>query len=152
MSRALLTVEGFLAKTPELGRTNSGDSYLNLSVPHTPRRKNRDTGQWEDAGDTVWVTFTLWREDAELYAPLVHKGTLLRVEGEPSIRTYDRNGQTGVNLDIRFPRVAIIPRPQATQQGQAAPAGSSVADEPWSTPTGAQTDAWGGETYGEPPF
>lgn len=141
MSRATTTIEGFLARDGQTGRSNNGDTYLSLSVPHTPRRKNRDTGQWEDAGETLWVTFTLWRDEAEAFTPHAVKGTLIRVEGEPAIRTYDKNGQTGINLDLKFARASVIPR-GASQGSAGRPNAASAGD--WATaPTGgAQNASW----------
>lgn len=122
MSKSTLVVEGYLSKEPELGHTNSGDAYLGLSIPHTPRRKNRETGEWEDAGDTLWVQSTLWREDAELFAPLLRKGTQVRVEGEPVLRSWESGEKSGVNLEVKFPRVSIVPRrPKPEQQAPEPP-------------------------------
>lgn len=141
MSKATIQVEGFLANDGRTGQTNSGDQYLNLSVAHTPRRKNRDTGQWEDAGETLWVQFTLWRDEAEAFAPHAVKGTLVRVEGEPTIRFYDKNGQTAANVDVKFARASVIPR-QASQDRSGQPTAAS--GDGWTTaqPGGAQSDAW----------
>ncbi len=149
MSKAVLTVEGYLSKDAQLARTNSGDAYLNLSVAHTPRKKNRDTGEWEDAGDTLWVQFTLWREDAEVFAPYAVKGTLVRVEGEPQLQAWEAIGKSGVNLELRFPRASIVPR-QARDRGQGAR--SAPTGDPWATPavSDAQADAWASDS--EAPF
>lgn len=141
MSKATIQIEGFLANDGRTGQTNNGDQYLNLSVAHTPRRKNRETGQWEDAGETLWVQFTLWREEAEAFAPHAVKGTLVRVEGEPTIRFYDKNGQAAVNVDVKFARASVIPRQQS--QGRAGSPGTASGGDGATAPAGgAQNDAW----------
>lgn len=141
MSKATITVEGFLANDGRTGTTGSGDQYLNLSIGHTPRKKNRDTGQWEDAGETLWVQFTLWRDEAVAFAPHATKGQLVRVEGEPTIRFYDKNGQAAANVDVKFARASVIPR-QAAQDRAGSPQNSSPSERATATPGGAQGDAW----------
>lgn len=152
MSKATMAVEGFLSKDAQVGRTQSGDAFLNLSVGHTPRRKNRDSGEWEDAGDTLWVGFTLWRDEAEAFEQYATKGTLVRIEGEPSLRTWESNGKSGTSLELKFARAAVVPRAARGVQAR-----GQVADEPWSAPaaSGGSTEAWAAPAgaYGdETPF
>lgn len=137
MSKATMTVEGFLSKDAQIGRTQSGDAYLNLSVAHTPRRKNRETNEWEDAGDTLWVGFTLWREEAEAFASYAEKGTFVRVEGEPFLRTWESNGKSGTSLELKFARAAVVPR---APRGGGRAAATPAAEEPWATPTNYDSD------------
>lgn len=143
MSKATLTVEGYLAGDPKIGATQSGDSFLGFSVPHTPRRKNRDTGEWEDAGDTLWVQVTLWREDADRFAPHLTKGTQVRVEGEPVLRAWESNGKSGVNLELKFPRASIIPEKRGTTFGTT---------DAWAAPDVPAWGTAGDEATGEEPF
>lgn len=159
MSTASIQLEGYVAQTPELKFSQGGDAFLNVTVPHTPRRKNRDTGEWEDAGDTLWVRFTLWREDAHRYADLLTKGTHVTVTGEPELRKWENGDKHGADLQIKFPRVSIIPpkgseRPQEPRSGTNS-YGTGVGDTFDSS--GAQSgDSWnvpstGGE-YDASPF
>ena len=159
MSRATIEIEGYVAQTPELRFSQSGDALLNVTVPHTPRRKNRDTGEFEDAGDTLWVRFTLWREDAHRYADLLVKGTHVTVAGEPELRKWESGDKHGADLQIKFPRVSIIP-PKGSERSQEPRSGTNVAPGDSYTPTGdagAQgVDSWnvpstGGE-YDASPF
>ena len=131
MSNASIVIEGYLSSDPKVGSTQSGDNYAGFSVAHTPRRKNRDTNEWEDAGDTLWVNVTLWREDADRFAAHLVKGVQVRVEGEPILRDWESNGKSGKNLEIKFPKVSIIPAKGAQQSH--APV-SQPADT-WATPS-----------------
>ena len=129
--QATMKVQGFLSRDPQLAQTRDGDSVLGLSVPFTPRRLNRQTNEWEDAGPTLWVEAALWREEAELYASKLAKGTAVIVEGVPALRTWEKDGRSGATLEIRFAQVSIVPtRPR---QQQAGPPADDPADA-WATP------------------
>jgi single-strand DNA-binding protein len=132
MSSSIIKVEGFVANEPELRRTSDGTPVLTLSVPHTPQRKNEETGKWEDVGPTTWHRVSLWRGDAEMYAPLVKKGTRLIAEGIAEPRVWEKDGKHGAEIEIKRARVALIPRSErATPAQPAAPA--APADEGWYT-------------------
>lgn len=134
MSNASITVEGYLSADPRTGTTQSGDRYLSFSVPHTPRRFDKDSQQWVDAGDTLWVQVTLWRDDADRFEPHLRKGVQVHVQGEPVLKMWESQSKSGANLDVKFARVAIIParsdRPQEPVSGT---------DDVWVTP-GASDD------------
>jgi single-strand DNA-binding protein len=133
MSKATLEIEGYVAQTPELKFSQSGDALLNVTVPHTPRRKNRDTGEFEDAGETLWVRFTLWREDAYRYADLLVKGTHVTVAGEPELRKWENGDKHGADLQIKFPRVSIIPPKGSNDRANTSPSAVSGNDS-WNAP------------------
>ena len=153
-----LTVTGYASRDPELRFTPQGKAVANVDVPWTPRRFNRDTGQYEDAGDTLWVQITTWGDDAEAMADNVQMGTLLTATGRPKLSVFTgRDGTPRASLSLtadvwgvcpRQPRNGQ-PRPQqggafdyAQQPGYNAPAGGAAAD-PWAT---------GGQFPDEPPF
>jgi single-strand DNA-binding protein len=127
MSKAMIQIEGYLSNDPKSGQ-HGGDDWVSFSVPHTPRRLNKQSQQWEDAGDTLWVSVTLWRDDAQRFTDHLRKGTQVRVEGEPVLRAWESGGKSGVNLEVKFPRVSIVP-PKVEQ----APAAST---DVWNTPQG----------------
>ncbi|MDR6868474.1 single-strand DNA-binding protein [Microbacterium resistens] len=128
--KAEMEVVGYLPRDPELRYTReTNEAVLGLSVPFTPRRKNRQSGEWEDAGATLWVKASLWGDQAELYAEKLAKGTAVRVSGVPVLRPWEANGKSGVDLELRFAEVSIIPtRPR--QGADPRPA----EEDAWATP------------------
>lgn len=130
MSKATIIIEGFLAADPEIRQAN-GKSVANFTIPHTDRAKNKQTGDFEDVGDTLWVRVALWERDADLAAQHLRKGVLVRVEGTPVLKAWERDGKSGTNLEIKFASFSIIPRADrnATQQP------SAPAQDSWSAPT-----------------
>lgn len=133
MSKATITIEGFVAKAPEL-RQAQGKAVTNVTVPHTPRKLNRQTNQWEDAGPTLWVEASFWEGDAEAIAATVTKGTLVTITGQPELREYQKNdGTNGAALTLKFGTLGVIPRSDTSRN-----VSPSVAN---SAPV-AQADAW----------
>ncbi|MCS6570304.1 single-stranded DNA-binding protein [Curtobacterium flaccumfaciens pv. flaccumfaciens] len=142
MSRATITVEGFVSKDPEL-RTVNGKPVIAVDIPHTPRKKDAND-QWVDAGDTIWFQAGFWERDAQAIADTVRKGTLVTVTGFPELNVYQRqDGTPGVSVRIKGGTLGIIPR--QPQQGQGAPntpPASARPTEPWNTPQAGAQDAW----------
>jgi len=135
--QATMKVAGYLSRDPELRTTPNGDKVLGLSVPFTPRRLDKQTNHYVDAGPTLWTQATLWNRDAELFADKLAKGTAVIVEGMPALRAWEANGKSGVNLELRFAQVSIVPT--APRQQDAAPPQDSA--DAWATP-----GSWGDDT------
>src|SRR5699024_1319940 len=130
-----IVLTGNLAAPPELRFTQSGKAVLNARVADTPRRFNRDSQQWEDAGETLWVDVTLWGEDAEAVAEQVgeRKGRVT-VTGQVGVRSFEGKDGPRVKRITTFlisfylhPSKAHAPRP------------STPAADPWGT--GAENEA-----------
>jgi single-stranded DNA-binding protein len=141
MSKATITVEGFVSKDPEL-RTANGKPVIAVDIPHTPRKKDGD--QWVDAGETIWFQAGFWERDAQSIADTVRKGTLVTVTGFPELNVYTRqDGTPGVNVRIKGGTLGIIPRQPQRGEGASntAPASPSPT-EPWNAPQAGAQNAW----------
>lgn len=170
---ATITLEGFIATQPETRYTPNGTPALNITVPETPQKLNRDTNKWEDNGPTTWWKITLWGTAADNATPHLHKGTRVLITGHPQLETREHNGKTYTNPTITNAKIAIIPTagsgpatgpvqsgysggfgaPQGAQQpqGQAPQQGAPQAD-PWSQQAQGNYE-WGqGAGSEEPPF
>ena len=88
MNEAQLTVVGYVASTPTLIVTKAGRFVANMRVGVTPRRQDKDTGQWSD-GDTSYVTVTCWRSLASNVAACLRKGDPIVVKGRMRVRQFD---------------------------------------------------------------
>ncbi|MGN7978227.1 single-stranded DNA-binding protein [Microbacterium sp. 22195] len=143
MSKATTTVEGFVANELEVRDVN-GHRVVKVTVPHTPRKFNKQTNQWEDAGETAWFTASFWDEQADVIVAGVAKRDLVTITGQPVPRAYQKqDGSIAVETDLKFATLGVIPRPSDRSQGRSGtPNAQSTSDEPWSTPGGAQSDAW----------
>ena len=144
-----MTVTGYAAADPEMRFTQSGKPVANVSVPYTPRRYDQQTGQWVDAGDTVWVRASVWGDQAETFCEHVQKGQLLTLTGRPGVRAWAGNdGQPAAALNLNVDTWGLHPKPtQHGQPAQPAAFGSgnvpAAAQDPWGT---------GGAPTSEPPL
>jgi single-strand DNA-binding protein len=110
MSKATMTIEGFVAKDPEIRDVN-GQQVATVTVPHQARRKNRDTGQFEDVGDVLWVQAAFWGNDAIAITHAARKGELVTITGQPELHVYTKNDNTtGAQLRLKFATLGVIPR------------------------------------------
>ncbi len=73
-------ISGNLTRDPELRATGSGMSVLNMGVAVNDRRKNQQTGEWEDYANFVDVVFFGAR--AEGLSKHLSKGMKVAVEGK----------------------------------------------------------------------
>ena len=71
---------GTLCADPELRFTQTGKSLAKLRVATAQRRKNPDTGVWED-GSTDYVDVNVWGRQAEHIAEHLIKGDRIVVVG-----------------------------------------------------------------------
>lgn len=79
---------GNLTADPELRFLPSGQAMCKLRIACSERRKNKDTGAWED-GDTTFLNVTCWRQTAENVASSFTKGCRVSVIGRLKSRTVE---------------------------------------------------------------
>ena len=143
------TIAGFASKDAKIKFLASGQQLAETSVPFTPRRRNQQTGQWEDAGDTTWVDVVAWGDDAEPFAQAVTKGTFLTVTGRPQVRAYTTQaGEARSSLSVSADSWGVTPRQPRQQQAPGVGTSSARpnAAGQWDTVGGGQPgDPWASE-------
>ncbi|MFD9150336.1 single-stranded DNA-binding protein, partial [Streptomyces diastaticus] len=68
-----ITVVGNVVADPELRFTPSGAAVANFRVASTPRTFDRQTNEWTD-GDTLFLSVSVWRQQAENVAESIKRG------------------------------------------------------------------------------
>ena len=102
MTSANITIQGFLGAAPEVRYTNDGLAVANLSIAHTPRKRDPETDEWVDAGPTLWVVASVWGAVAEAVADTSRKGDLVSVSGQLALDGWtDADGVVRTDLVIR---------------------------------------------------
>lgn len=94
---------GTVGRDPELRYTTGGHAVCSFSVAWTPRKKNQQTGEWED-GDTSWFNCSAWRDLGENIAASIAKGTRVVVTGSVAARDWedkDGNKRTSIDIDVQ---------------------------------------------------
>lgn len=156
MSNNTITVIGNLTKDPELRFIPSGDAVVNFTVVDQPRKFNRETNQWEDAGLPLYQRCTAWRQLAENIAASLSKGSAVIVTGRLVARPpHESNGVKYENLELevaeigaslRFASVVVTKNsPQGGGSTSSAPA--QQAQRPTTSAPAAQAPS-----SDEPPF
>ena len=97
--------EGTLVADPELHYGQSGTAVVNFRVASNSRRKNDQTGQWED-GDTTFLSVSAFRGLAENIASQFGKGDKVSVEGRLKQRDVEKDGQRRTYYDVNAESVS----------------------------------------------
>jgi single-strand DNA-binding protein len=100
MNEAQVFLAGYVAREPKFRKTHNGYSYTSLRVGYTPRRMDRDSGEWSDSG-TSFVTVFCWRGLADNVATCVRKGDPVLVKGKLQVRPFtDKDGASRVAVEV----------------------------------------------------
>ena len=83
--------EATLVADPELRYTGNGTAVANFRVACNSRRKNQQTGQWED-GDTTFLSVSAWGARGENVSSQFSKGNKINVVGDLKQREYEKDG------------------------------------------------------------
>jgi single-strand DNA-binding protein len=96
-----ITLRGYLTAEPRLyQKTATAIPVTEIRVGSTPRRLNRETGEWQDA-PTSYFTVKCWRRLAINAASSLHKGEMVIIRGRFYANTWvDSQQQTRTRLEI----------------------------------------------------
>ena len=136
MSINKVIISGNLTRDPELRATAGGMQVMSLGVAVNDRRKNQQTGEWEDYPN--FVDCTMFGTRAESLALFLSKGTKVAIEGKLRWSQWERDGQKRSKLevvvdDLEFmssrQQGAPMQQPQQQYTPQPMPQQASVYDE-----------------------
>jgi single-strand DNA-binding protein len=99
INEAQVFLAGYVAREPKFRLTRTGVSVTTLRVGFTPRRVDRETGEWSD-GTSSFVTVICWRGLADNVATCVRKGEPVLVKGRLQVRPYDKDGVSRLAVEI----------------------------------------------------
>ena len=102
---AEIAVTGTLTRDPEIKYAQSGTAMLKLALAATRRTQNRDTKQWEDDGDPLYIDVTFFGDRENYLGDILHKGDQVSVTGALVRRNWESGSKSGVALEVRFPKL-----------------------------------------------
>lgn len=120
MSINSCSISGNLGRDAELRRTQSGMAILGFSVAVNERRKNNQTGDWEDY--TNWIDCAMFGNRAESIANYLTKGTKVSVQGKLRYSEWSRDGQKRSKIEV------IVDEIEFMSQHQSQPVQAEVID------------------------
>ena len=109
------TVTGNITRDPELRQTQGGTSVLTIGVAVNDRRKNQQTGEWEDYPN--FIDCTIFGNRATGVAPHLEKGMKVAIEGKLNQSRWQADdGTNRSKIEIIVDEIEFMSR----QQGQTA--------------------------------
>ena len=96
----IVVITGNLTKDPELRSTGGGTSVCDLRVAVNSRRKNGQTGEWEDKPN--YFDVTVWGAQGENCANYLSKGRPVAVEGRLDWSEWEAKDGSGRRQAVRI--------------------------------------------------
>lgn len=112
-----VTITGNLTRDPELRQTAGGTSVLGFGVAVNDRRRNQQTGEWEDYAN--FIDCTMFGSRAQAVSAYLHKGTKVAIEGKLHWSQWERDGQKHSKVDVIVNEIQFLSA-RDSAQGQPA--------------------------------
>ena len=96
INRVVLT--GNLTRDPEVRRTQSGMAIMSFGLAVNDRRRNSQTGEWEDVAN--FIDCTMFGTRAEAVSNYLSKGSKIGLEGKLRYSSWERDGQKRSKLEV----------------------------------------------------
>lgn len=129
---------GTLTADPELRFTNGGKAVANVNIAFNSRRKNQQSGEWED-GETTFLRGSIWDKYAENVAESLTRGTKVFVSGALKQREYEKDGVKRTVYEIAIEEIGPALRFATANVSRVARDGTTTR----SAPAQQQEDPWG---------
>ncbi len=114
-----VNISGNLTRDPELRSTGGGTQVLSFGVAVNDRRRNQQTGEWEDVPN--FVDCVVFGARAEPLSRYLSKGSKVAIEGKLRYSSWEnKEGQRRSKLEVVVDEVEFLsPRNQGAAQGVA---------------------------------
>lgn len=115
MSINRVVITGNLTRDPEVRTTASGTSILSMGVAVNDRRRNNQTGEWEDYAN--FIDCTMFGTRAANVAQYLSKGTKVAIEGKLRWSQWERDGQKRSKIEVIVDDLEFLSRNNGGQGG-----------------------------------
>ena len=106
MSINRVLISGNLTRDPELRRTQSGMAILGFGVAVNDRRRNPQTGEWEDYAN--YIDCTIFGNRGEALSSILTKGMKVAIEGKLRWSQWERDGQKRSKIEVIVDEVEFM--------------------------------------------
>lgn len=103
-----VSLVGNITFEPELKAMVSGMQVLTFNIAVNERKKNNQTGEWEDA--PVFVSCAMFGSRAESVSRFISKGSKVAIDGKLHYSQWDRNGEKRNKLDVIVNNIEFMSR------------------------------------------
>ena len=116
MSINRVNISGNLTRDPEMRATTTGTQILSFGVAVNDRRRNPQTGEWEDVPN--FIDCVVFGNRAEALSRFLSKGMKVAVEGKLRWSQWERDGQKRSKIEVIVDEVEFMSSPRQGQQVQ----------------------------------
>ncbi|MDD6651042.1 MAG: single-stranded DNA-binding protein [Eggerthellales bacterium] len=116
MSINRVIISGNLTRDPELRQTAGGLPVLGFGVAVNDRRKNNQTGEWEDYPN--FVDCTMFGTRAEAVSRFLAKGMKVAIDGRLRYSSWEKDGQRRSKLEVIVDEIEVMVRREGQTQAQ----------------------------------
>ncbi|MBU5404698.1 single-stranded DNA-binding protein [Paraeggerthella hongkongensis] len=106
-------ISGHLTREPELRSTAGGMPVLSFGVAVNDRRKNQQTGEWEDYPN--FIDCTMLGNRAESLSRYLSKGTKVAIEGKLCWSQWERDDQKRSKIEVVVDDIELMKRQDGSQ-------------------------------------
>lgn len=142
MSINRVNITGNLTRDPELRATAGGTQMLAFGVAVNDRRKNQQTGEWEDVPN--FVDCIVFGSRAEAVSRFITKGSKVAIEGKLRFSAWEtKEGQRRSKLEVVVDEIEFLSRANGQQVTSPAAEAAKVADTPaYGTPRAPEPELY----------
>ena len=110
MSINRVVLSGNLTRDPDLRSTAGGTSVLGFGIAVNDRRKNNQTGEWEDVPN--FIDCTMFGNRADAVGKFLAKGMKVAIEGKLRWSQWERDGQKRSKIEVIVDELVLMQQKQ----------------------------------------
>ena len=116
MSINRVNISGNLTRDPELRATQGGSQVLTFGVAVNDRRKNPQTGEWEDVPN--FIDCVVFGNRANALQKFLSKGSKVAIEGKLRYSSWEKDGQRRSKIEVIVDECEFLSGSKAQNQAQ----------------------------------
>ena len=110
-----VALSGNVTRDADLKRTQGGMPVLAFTIANNDKRKNNQTGEWED--HVGFFDCVLFGTRAEKLQPIIKKGLKVAVEGKLNYRAWNApDGTKRTRTDVKVDEIELMSRADDRKQ------------------------------------
>ena len=114
MSINRVIISGNLTRDPEIRTTTSQTAIMTFGVAVNDRRRNSQSGEWEDVPN--FIDCVMFGARAEAVSRFISKGSKVAIEGKLRYSSWERDGQRRSRIEVVVDEIEFLSRNNGQQQ------------------------------------
>lgn len=127
MDMAIVSISGRLTADPQLRFIPAGDAVASFTVAYSKRKYVKETNQWVDDGEPVFMPVTAWKTLAEGSAEVLRKGDPVVVVGKLQQKSWEKDGQKHTRVELVADEIGLNVKAKSFKSGSLVPAAQEEA-------------------------